>query len=83
MIAAHHRKVTAGIWVLALFDVLHPRTECANGDLMFGFTGDSACVTADALAVVNQKAVSHFNVCSTAFSSACEVKDECSGLRMS
>src|SRR6185369_5816842 len=66
VIAAHHRKITPRVGILALLYVLHPRAEGADGDLMLGFAGDGAGMAADALAVVNQKAISHFGVSSTA-----------------
>ena len=57
MIAAIDEKITARVGELAFFDVLDPRSVNADGDVMFGFARYSASMTADALALVDDKSI--------------------------
>jgi len=59
MITAHHAEQTARVGKFAFFDVFHPRSIDADGNLMLGFAGDRAGVTADTLAVINDKTKVH------------------------
>src|SRR5262245_48607627 len=59
VIAAEHREEASRVWILALLDVLDPGSKGAERDFVFGFAGDRAGVTSDALAVVDDEAVFH------------------------
>lgn len=57
MIAAVDEKITARVGKFAFFDVLDPRSIHADRDVVFGFTRYGAGMTADALALVDDKSV--------------------------
>jgi len=65
MIAARDLKNAAGVGEGSLLDVLHPSTVYGEGNVVLGFAGDSAGMTADALTVIDDESVSHPEVCST------------------
>ena len=59
MIATQNRKESARIWILTFLDVLDPGSKGAKRDLVFGFAGYRAGVTADAFAMINDEPVFH------------------------
>jgi hypothetical protein len=59
MIASQHGKETPGRRIFALLYVFDPGAIGAEGYVVFCFTGDSACVTADTFAVVYNETISH------------------------
>ena len=59
MIAAQHREITPGIWEFALFDILYPGAETADGNVMFSLAGNSTGVTSDAAPVVDDESEAH------------------------
>jgi len=63
VITAHHRKKPSRIGKFAFFDIFDPRSIDADRNLMLGFTRHRAGVTADTLAVINDKTKVHINFC--------------------
>jgi hypothetical protein len=64
VIATRDLEDPPGIGEHALFHILHPGAVHAERNMVFGFTGHGACMAADALSVVDDKAVSHSgNLC--------------------
>ena len=59
VVAAHHAEVAPGVREHALLDVLHPRAVHPQRDLVLLLAGHRAGVTADALALIDDEAVSH------------------------
>src|SRR5207247_2144590 len=59
VIAAQHREVAPRVRPRSLLDVLHPRAERPERDLIFFLARHRARVTADALAVVDHEAIAH------------------------
>ena len=59
MIAACDLKYAARVGVNALLDVLHPGPVHADGHMIFGLAGYRAGMTANALAIIDDKAVVH------------------------
>jgi hypothetical protein len=59
MIASEHRKESPGRRVFALLYVFDPGAKRPDGDIVFGFAGESAGMTADAFAVVYNEPISH------------------------
>ena len=59
MIAARDLKDAASVGECSLLDVLDPGAIHGQGDVVLGLAGDSAGVTADALAVIDDESVSH------------------------
>ena len=57
MIATVDKKIAARVGKFAFFDVLDPRSVNADRDVVFGFTRYGAGMTADALALVDDKSV--------------------------
>ena len=57
MIATIDEKITARVGKLAFFDVLDPRSVNAYWNVVFGFARYGAGMTADALALVDDKSV--------------------------
>ena len=60
VVAAQHGEVAARVRPGALLDVLHPRAERSEGNLVLLLARHRARVTADALAMVDHESVSHF-----------------------
>src|SRR5260370_361757 len=59
VVAAHDAEVAPGVREHPLLDVLHPRAVHPERDLVLLLAGHRAGVTADALALVDDEAVSH------------------------
>jgi hypothetical protein len=59
VITAHHGKKPARVGKFALFDVFYPRSINADWNVVFGFAGDRASVTADTLAVIYYETIIH------------------------
>jgi hypothetical protein len=59
VVASHYRKQPARVGKGALFDVLDPSAIYADRHLVFGLTGDSARMAADAFTVVDNEAEIH------------------------
>jgi hypothetical protein len=59
MIAAHHRKKTAGIGESPFFDLLDVRSEHPDRHFMFRFASRRTGVTANTFAVINNESVFH------------------------
>jgi hypothetical protein len=57
MIATIDEKIATRVRELAFFDVLHPRSVHANGNIVFGFARHGAGMAANALALVDDKGV--------------------------
>ena len=72
MIAARNLKNAAGVGELFLFDVLDPCAIDAEWHVILGFAGNGASVAADALAIVDDKTVSHCEGVSLQAASAAE-----------
>lgn len=59
VIATGDLKNAAGVREGSLLDIFHPSAVDAQWDMVFGLARDSAGVTADALAVIDDESVSH------------------------
>ena len=59
VIAPHHRKKPSRVGESSLFDVFYPRSVNADWHFVFGFAGDRTGVTADTLAVIDDKTIVH------------------------
>ena len=59
VIAAHYRKQPPRIRKSSFLDILDPSSIYADRNFMFGFTGDSTRVAADALSVIDYEAEIH------------------------
>ena len=59
MIATLHGEYATGVGEFPFFYVFDPRTIDADRQIVFLLTGDCTGMTADALAVVDNKAVIH------------------------
>jgi hypothetical protein len=59
MIAACDLKYATGVRVNTLLHVFHPGPVHADGHMVFGLAGYGAGVTANALAIIDDKAVVH------------------------
>jgi hypothetical protein len=59
VIAARDLKNAARVGVFAFLHVLDPCAVYAQGNVVFGFAGNCASMAADALAIVDNEAVSH------------------------
>jgi hypothetical protein len=59
VIAAHDAEQSPGVGKRSFFDVFDPRSIDADRDFVFRFAGDRAGVTADALAVIDDKTKVH------------------------
>jgi hypothetical protein len=59
VIAACDLKNPPRVGIFTFFHVFHPGAVYAQGNVIFGFAGNGAGMAADALAVVDNEAVSH------------------------
>jgi hypothetical protein len=59
MITSHHGEDPSGIRKFSFFYLLNIGSVYADRNVVFTFTGRCACMTTDALSVVNNKSVSH------------------------
>jgi hypothetical protein len=57
MVAAHHAKMAAGVREFALLDVLDPRAENADWDVVLLLASYRAGVTANTTVVIDYKAI--------------------------
>jgi hypothetical protein len=57
VVTAVDKKIATGVGELAFFDVLDPGAINANRNIVFGFARYSTGMTADTLALVNDKGV--------------------------
>ncbi len=57
MIAAIDQKITARVGELAFFDILDPGSINPDGNVVLCLTGNGACMTANALALVDDKGI--------------------------
>ena len=63
MVTAQHSKVASCIGEGSFFDIFHPGAVHSQGHLVFLFTGHTASVTANAFAVIDEKAKFHGRSC--------------------
>jgi hypothetical protein len=61
VVAPHDAECTVGIGKVTLLDVLDPSAIDANGSVMLGFAGHGASVTADALLIIDDECVIHWD----------------------
>jgi hypothetical protein len=61
VVAPHDAECTVGIGEITLLDILDPSAIDANGRVMLGFAGHGACVTADALLIIDDERVIHWD----------------------
>src|SRR5262249_47248153 len=59
VVAAQNREVTTDLGIRPVLDVLHPRAEVPDRDIVLRLAGDRAGVAADAAVVVDEEAVLH------------------------
>jgi len=62
MVAAGNLEDAASVRECPLLNVLHPGTVHGEGNVVFRLTGYGAGVAADALAVIDDKSVSHAKI---------------------
>src|SRR5438105_1234894 len=61
VVAAIDEKIAARVGELTFFDILYPRAIDTDGNVMFSFTCNSACMTTDTFTLVNDKGVFHID----------------------
>ena len=65
MVATKHRKESARVGILTLFDVFDPGAKRAKRDFVFGFAGYGAGVTANAFTMIDDEPVFHLCLIAT------------------